>query len=275
MSAGEEGFNATQIKGLGWRQGCIAPPKLVQEWRQEGQIPSHVGPGDLLILVSHDCDITHVSLAAEPSVELLAARLLPEGKTDSLLFHGRNPRRLHFSVMIDGSPQAAEARAHERFAIGRTWLANQGPDSSRLCDERTIDEIVSWLIKRYSRTAFPDTFDARRKKAQRPIARALQTNGKNIREVFIAMNSWGELPGGVPYQIHVVATMEADAFGDATKRGQAQQALDVMEEKLQACDGIEIVEALLVSEANVTLDDIRLMQRFDFDYLSTDEADSP
>ena len=64
--------------------------------------------------------------------------------------------------------------------------------------------------------------------------------------------------------------MTTDEFSDAERRERAQQALDAMEERLQSCTGIEIVEASLVSEADVSLDDLRQMERFDFDYLSTE-----
>jgi hypothetical protein len=268
MSEGGGSADAGRIKGLGWRQGSILPPELISELLEAGELRAIATVADILIVVSHDCDVTSASLANEPSVELLLARPLAEGSFHGGLTHGKNPRRLHFFVEISGSPTAAEARADERFVISRSRLKSYRPDPGRVCSRQVRDEIVLWLVKRYDRAAFPDAFNARIAKAKKSIGKALETKGEGIHEIFIAMESWDELPDGEPYRVHLVATMSTDEFGDPESRERAQQALDVMEEKLQGCGGVEIVDAGLVSEADVSLADFRLMERFDYDYLS-------
>ncbi|MEW6338949.1 MAG: hypothetical protein AB1625_16295 [Acidobacteriota bacterium] len=274
MSEGGGGADAGSIKELGWRQGSIVPLDLVKDLLDFGELPATVNEADILIVVSHDCDVTSANLANEPSVELLLARLLSEGTPNGALTHGKNPRRLHFLVEIDGRPTAVEARADERFVIDRTRLLGCRPELGRVCSRQVRDEIVLWLVKRYSRTAFPDAFNARIRKAQRPIARALESNGQALREIFLTMSSWDELPEGEPYRVQLIATMTREDYEDPEGRERAHQALDKVEEKLHGCSGVEIVEALLVSEAEVSLDEFRQMERFDFDYLSA-ETDEP
>ena len=274
MKEGGEVLDAGRIKDLGWRQGSILSSALIEDLIHSGTLPTTVTAEDILIVVSHDCDVTNPSLANEPSAELLLACLVPEGTLNGALTHGRNPRRFHFLVGIDENPKAVEARANDRFVIGRAQLASHEPDPSRKCSWQTRDEIVQWLIKRYHRAAFPDAFNDRIRKASKPIAKVLKAYGQDLREIFIAMDSWDELPGGKPYRLKLVATMTSEEFGDPGKRLHAQQALDAMEERLQGCSDIEIDETLLASEGDVSLDDIRYMERFDFDYLSVEDEES-
>lgn len=90
---------------------------------------------------------------------------------------------------------------------------------------------MQWLTKRYNRAAFPDTFNERIRKVQKPIATALAAHGHDVHEIFIAMSSWKELPAEQPYAVALVATMSVEDFEDATKRQRAQAAVDAMEEK--------------------------------------------
>ena len=271
MSNGDQGFDGARIKELGWRQGSILPPKLCQELIEADEFRLPEAGYTVLIVISHDCDITNKKLADEPLAELLVVQVLPGDTTNGLLVHGRHPRRLQFALRIDGVPRIAEARAHDRFFIDRSRLMGHAPDSARTCEPPALDEIVLWLTKRYNRAAFPDTFNERIRKTQKSIATALAAHGHDVREIFIAMSSWEELQADQSYEVTLVATMSVEDFDEAGKRQHAQTALDAIEEKLQSCAGIEITDATLNSDADVSLDDLPLMKRFDYDYLSADE----
>lgn len=47
-----------------------------------------------------------------------------------------------------------------------------------------------------------------------------------------------------------------------------------MEQKLEPCAGIEIADATLSSEADVSLDDLGLMKRSDYGHLSAEDEDA-
>jgi hypothetical protein len=52
----------------------------------------------------------------------------------------------------------------------------------------------------------------------------------------------------------------------------AQRGLQELEAFLSKCDGIELLESYLQSEKEVTLDDLRSLKRWDFDWLSIPEG---
>ena len=88
------------------------------------------------------------------------------------------------------------------------------------------------------------------------------------------MTSWDELGAGEAYEVSLVATMDTERFVDSPRRQRAQLAVDTVAAKLQACEGVEVIDAALVSEAEISLADERLLRRFDFDYLSADNEEA-
>jgi len=265
--SGGAGDDRKSIKELGWRQGSILPRTLVKDLL--GEHPETLDPEqEILVVVSHDCDVTNASFDSEPRVELLKATMLDASRRDGALRYGKNPRKIQFKVQVAGDVGSAEANAYDRFFTPREILLDCAPDPKLSCTPLAIRQISDWLARRYVRVAFPDAFNNRIGRSEKPIRRALKSAGRYITAVFVAMESWAELAEDEPYRIMITMTMKDDDFNNPTKRRAAQGALDRLEEKLGTCDGIEIIEASLANEQEVSLADRRLMHRFDFDDLS-------
>lgn len=61
--------------------------------------------------------------------------------------------------------------------------------------------------------------------------------------------------------------MQCETFKNPVLRQEAQSVIDLLESELE-CPGIEVKETLLVSEADVSIDDLRFLKRWDYDHLS-------
>jgi hypothetical protein len=70
----------------------VLPHKLVPE----GTLPSSATTDSKLVVISHDCDLVNASFETEPFFEILIARPKATNERNSLLFNGKNPRRLQF-----------------------------------------------------------------------------------------------------------------------------------------------------------------------------------
>lgn len=255
------------IKELGWRQGSILPADLV------APLPGNSNnEEEIFVVVSHDCDVTNSSLENEPMVEILKAKIRSDKQSNGALLFGKHPRRIQFEVEISGETVYAEANAHDRLFVQRKLLLDCTPDTERNCSPLVVEQVSDWLSRRYVRSAFPDTFNNRIRPAQRHIKKALSTQGQNITGIFAAMEKWDELPDNESYRFFVVATMTDDDYSDPQKREHAQKPLDKIEQRLQACDGID-VESWLASEGDISIADYRRMRRLDFDYLSLQDDD--
>jgi hypothetical protein len=258
--------DAAELLGHGWRQGSIAPPAVAQAVRNDEHVT--IPEDALLLIASHDCDVTNPSLAVEPDVEFLVARPVP--RLDGNLTRGKNPRRLHMEIQTPDGPCPFEIAANGRIQTDRRRLLGHGPleGHSLRPDDRQL--VARWLAKRYDRAAFPGAFDARWKPAQKKIRRLFEHTGQFLDGVFLALPG-EELPEHEPYRTVVRGLVTIETESDPERRAQAQECLDGLAALLNDCAGIEVVDSSLVSEDEFTLRDVSLTKRWDWDYLTGEE----
>jgi len=145
--------DATPLRELGWQQGSILPDELRNTLVKEGHLTPDVHAAQLLVVVSHDCDLLNLSFAKEPFVELLLAT--ERDKDDGMLRYGKHPRRLLVDVHCHGVPKIFELSIHDRVRIERKHLLGHAPDQTRTLATDSVQLIVRWIVKRYFRAAFP------------------------------------------------------------------------------------------------------------------------
>ncbi len=243
----------------GWRQGSIVDHDLALRLLGHAQAAIELGDDDLVVVISHDCDICQPDLGKEPFVELLPCHVLarrPQG--DRTLM--KNPRLLEFEVSVDNVPRVVYALAAERWSAPRDRLGGVRP--SGYLSTRPVDLLPSWISRRYIRVAFPTSFDRRWKPAERAITRALSTYGEYLNALFVTMTD-DELPEEADYRVALRGTMLRPDFDVPEHRRDAQHCLGAIASALDGCDGITVVADDLVSEADVSLDDARVMKRWD------------
>jgi hypothetical protein len=258
--------NADQIRRDGWRQGSILPELLHQELVAADIIPGRFSSGIALVL-SHDCDITNRSLRSEPSAEIIVARRV--SNLDGSCTQGKNPRRLDFEVIEDNQTLPYRTCPDDRFRIPRERFLGWEPDPGKRCEGKTVRCLANWISRRYLRAAFPDEFNERLRDKRKTIKQVLQRRGHDLTAVYLSLNSTEELPASAIYQVSVFATMRVDDYEVPSKREHAQEAVDEIAEAMHDCEGILLADASLVSEADVTLDDLLYMIRWDtYEYLS-------
>ncbi len=253
-------LSAESFGQLGWRQGSVLPLSLVHTLKEQKRLPSDINDQDLLIIVSHDCDLNNPRFEAEPNVELLLAGLSAE-KNGSYSW-GKNPRKFQFL----SNSQLYEASVHDRFTILRSLLLGHKPDAERPLEHEVARQICLWLSKRYFRSAFPNSFNDRIKRAESVIRKELQKRGQDITAIYILVGD-DELSDR-PYRIIIKATMKCEKYENATLREDAQGAVDKVGVEIDNCEGIEVLDSSLVSEAEISIDDLRLLKRWDYDSLS-------
>lgn len=257
--------NPESIALLGWRQGCILSRDMVTKLQEnnEKKLPENISESDLLIVVTHDCNVVNRSFEAEPQVELLLARFLPIQNKNASLFWGRNPRRFQFLVQSE----LYEISVHDRFFIPRYTLLYNTPDTERSLTQDITKQICLWLSKRNYRVAFPDSFNNRIKRVEDAIRSKLKKTGQEITAIYISVSD-EELHPDEVYEIDIRATMQCAAYNNHSLRQETQGIIDFIASKLNTCIGIEVSDNSVVSEAEVSIDDLRFLKRWDYDFLS-------
>lgn len=206
----------------------------------------------------------HHDYVAEPEVELHIARLAAE--PDGNLSHAKNPRRLQFVV----ADQTYEIKMQERCHAPRTCLLNHLPRALNLSGD-DIRMIVMWTANRYLRSAFPDAFNERlaaAKKTMKRIEAAFRRDGALITGIFLRVDPPEELHLELVYNVIMRLTARENVFDDEDMETRALELTETIRRELDSIDGIEIVDYALVSESVFSLADLRVMRRWDYDYLS-------
>jgi hypothetical protein len=251
-------LSAESFGQLGWRQGCILPLSLVHTLKKQERLPSNITDQDLLIIVSHDCDLNNPRFEAEPNVELLLARNFPSAKQDGALFFGKNPRKFQF--LSNSNQLLYEISAHDRLIVPRSSLLEHMPYEERHLDQEGTKQICLWLSKRYFRSAFPNSFNDRIKPADSIIRKELKKHGQHITAIYIVVSD-DELIHKQSYEIIMRVTMKCENYENPILRKNVQGAVDKISSEIDSCEGIEVLDTSLVSETKISVDDLRLLKR--------------
>lgn len=258
-----EADDAGEVARKGWRQCSIAPTELAEEVREQEK--TEIGRDHLLVVASHDCDVTNGSFRSEPSVELLVAR--PTQAIDGNCSLGKNPRLLHLEVLEAGVLRPYEFAAGERLMTSRVRLLRHEPADTHTLAPEDVRLIARWMAKRYDRAAFPNAFNARWTPVRREIRKLLDRTGRYVSGLYLALPD-DELPPRERYPVVVRGLIGvADAEGVA-RRLQAQECVDGLAGLLDGCDGIDVLDSALVREDEFTVDDLNRTKRWDWDWLS-------
>lgn len=258
-----------KIKDQGWRQGSVLPAALANELNDQKLLPWTVSPNEFLIVLSHDCDVTNASLTVEPTVELL--RLRAVSARDGNLDWGKNPRRYQFVDSRTSPPMVYEASVHDRVLVPRHCLIGHKPDRARVVDPEILKRLCRWIAGRYTRAAFPNAFNDRVQPAVDELRSLFKSKGHLLTGVYLLVID-AELPEGDDYHVVLIATMLDEQHNDLPARVSGQELLNRIEAIMAGCSGVELEASELRSEADVSLDDLRRLKRWDFDDLSLREG---
>ncbi len=294
--------DASQVSANGWRQGSVLPSDLVAILINEHQIPAvnscqskarsgwlgkyltawrhavervrlakNLQPEtDRWMVVSQDCDLVNADWSKEPYVELI--RIREAGTGDVAGEWLTSPRTLLFrDPLTDKSSPKLTCSIHDRVLIDRKYLVSHRPSSDLSLAPENARRICHLIAQRYVRAAFPDAFNNRVKKSldsQRTRkSGALYKNSDLLTGIYMRVSE-EELPDEQPYKVFIWGAMLVIDFENESSRRKAQLSLNELEAVLGTCDGIEIVECLLKSEQDITIDHLHQWKRWDFDLLS-------
>ena len=268
MHEGDENSRLIEtIRRMGWRRGSVIPGNLADViFRDPIVRPADPDETQFLVL-SHDCDLVHHDLIAEPTIEIISFKSV--ASVDGYCLHGKNPRRLHLSDPLDS--QYFEFQAKSRRFCDRRLLAVAPPETATTFSDDQIRCLVDWIARRYLRTAFPDAFNDRLKPAASKLNKLLKSGGKQITSIFVEMEM-RELGDDETYNLILYALMRSPDFADSLQKIAITEVLSQMESIINSnCKGVEVKESILQSEEEMSVAQIRLISRLEFDHLSHGE----
>lgn len=199
--------NRERLIESGWKQGILLVPN--DERLKENAL--YEIPDDArLLIVSQTCDLVQDSFKSEPYFEALCLRPLDQ-EPDGGYLGGKNSRRIEFSIDLgEGGITHWYALPYERHLINRELLLDDLRPGSLLYDEQTLKMILSWLSRRYTRTAFPETFVSLVDVRKDPIGKKFSRLNTYIKSVYVRLTPFDELDNDQEYGMEIILVMEAE-----------------------------------------------------------------
>ncbi len=177
-----------------WRQGkFLANATAAELGLTDG------GPDALVIVVTHDCDLTQLP-ESEPTIEIVIGRQIEKESFNGNFSNAKNARKLHLPIEGANKPYL-ELIAARKQSIDKTSLLNQLPAPIEL-SEQSKTTLGRWLAKRYRRSAFPDAFETRlsSNKLDRKISDAVKNCGESIAEIYFDLRN----PKAAPHENYML-----------------------------------------------------------------------
>lgn len=261
------------IRAAGWRQGAFVRRTNAKELfaASVDQIPPSVEEPSLLAVVTQDCDLVREPVV-EPFVELILCREV--ARVERLYQNGRNPRLLHIqSIGPHGPGSWLEISIHDRFRIRKEKLCSFTADRCNRLERQDVRLLSRWIARRYTRPAFPDTFNRRLETVDSRLERLFKSSeGHVVTDIFLDVAD-EEYASERSYDIAVRLTAKAEVWDDDGLLSAVQNFEDRFIRLLDECDGISVSDIQALPEDHLTLADLRQYKRLDKDYRSLPEKE--
>lgn len=253
-----------------WRQGDLV--RSADVVHVLGDVPAQSGKNHVVIVLSHDCDVSGSDFDREPFVELITGQVVDDH--DGNLTHGKNPRRLQLDMSQSAASDAlVELSIHDRHWVERRRLVGRHPDSDRGLSSDGRSTLRRWVAKRYNRAAFPDEFNRRIQPCESSMRRVLKQKGMDISAVWLSVSPPTEIQLPLEYDVQLWFTMATDDYDDESKRVRALECGQAVAALVDGCDGISVDFDEVVPEAEFSIESMRVLQRWDYDDLTIRQVD--
>jgi hypothetical protein len=257
-----------QLYEAGWCQGAILPVEVAVRIRP-ATVPEHYQHA---VLITQDCNIV-ADDDKEPQVEIAFGYCAQAGENVNAFAQGKNPRRF-LTVIVSDVHLVWDVRHRQSIpkSVLHTELGTAKP-LGRLLDA-DLREFRAWLGRRYSRPAFPDTFNERLRPAMSAIDKAVKSEGfRSVRAVFYwIIERDEELPEAEPYHLQIIFCFAHN--GTASPLPQAATEIDKFAKAVAACPGIELTKHEALSDLRFPIQYLDVWEGVDFDARSYGSSES-
>ena len=258
------------IKERGWRQWSFVSTldvrSVIRGMSLAAGSPKLANDARLLV-VSHSCDLVHHCYASEPVAEAYLCEPLAQGTPpDGSLTAGKNPRELHLPFAADGAEHWYRIHSNGRVLLPRHVLAGIDPDLSLVAPESSVRVLQRWIMNRVVRTAFPDAFNERTRKAQRKLEDRMKKAGTHLLGLYVSLSSWNELGDGEVYEVDFVGLV-----AEGLAEGERQALVKAFGEIAAAYEksaGVSVLDYRVEDEEEASMSLQRTHRLFPLDYLS-------
>ena len=130
-----------------------------------------------------------------------------------------------------------------------------------------VEELIDWCGKRYSRDAFPDSFNRRLNKNKKSLRKIMKEVSSKIIDVRVRLHTENELSLNEPYKIVLRFLAEKDISN--SEKEESEKILSKFVNIVEAGEEIEVIDSAILATDHITLDEFSEQKHLDFDDLSS------
>ncbi len=256
-----------QLLSLGWRQGSIIEASAVKH-----EVLTVHAKADAFLVLNQTCDLVNECWEKEPVAELLP--LVRIDNADAALLNGRNPRKIHFEIIVDGVACQVEAFAPGIVTYERKLLLEAEPSPRWNMDTAELKSLLAWRAARYLRTAFPDAFESRLEPIFKRFKKQIERVHEHVLSLHIRVDPFEQLNDGDPYELDLLLVIRRSSHDDKKTRDELITTAEKLEKLINSAGGFVCTSCKVRSPHEVTLEEIDGYLRWErHDYLSFGEDD--
>ena len=257
-----------------WRQGHLLTNEAVTA---TGLRHPKYPDNTVVIVASHDCDLAQLP-DKEPQVEVVVGRRIQT--LDGNYTHAKSSRTLHIEFEGDKT-FFAEFIITEKRSILKKALLDFAPATNLRLSPPDLAIFQQWLASRYRRSAFPDEFQHRMKKAglTDKIVKAVKPHGSMITAVFFDVDEGQEVARTGPDDVYMLGIIllhatEPDFQAAEASANEARVAIEhafttkLFDTQSGSWKSIELRSVEVISEGAMTYLQSTLLKQWRLDYIS-------
>ncbi|MCE2960620.1 MAG: hypothetical protein ACK56K_16345 [Akkermansiaceae bacterium] len=261
-----------RLIAAGWRQGVILEPTSLQ---QAGitVIDDAIG----FLALTQTCDCINPDFVKEPHLELLplVPRNTKKGKPDPNYQNGINPREIHFWITLRGDQKCVVSQIKDIQLVKRDRIEEFRFSEDIGISKEEIDDIIEWRAARYSRTAFPETFETAFQTIKESFSEIIASHETNIESLLIEITPFSEIQHDDCYEIQMHLMVKLVVLGQPDTIVSLKKAAKQIEELFTTCVAFASAKCTVTSLNQMTLWERRSLLDFSrYDYLSFGKEDA-
>lgn len=260
-----------------WRQGHVLADEAVAAF---GLVSSAGPENTVVVVVSHDCDIT-ADAGREPMVEVVIGRRIDRLGSDA---NAKTARRLHLPFLKDDMEVPVEFEITTKTALKKEDVLATKPDTNTKLSAKARVTLQNWLAARYYRAAFPEEFETRLKarpgRLNEKIVKAMDDAGEHVLAVYFDLDNGEEHERNGPddlYQLTITLLYDSEKDEEAAHAA-AQKAASAIEEAFEAAlysnskwRDINLLSCDTVSDNAMSVAASRMLKQWRLDHMSLRE----
>lgn len=167
--------NREQWLEKGWARGAFvdlkAHPALLDLLPIQLQATISEQSQAYSIPLLYDCSLIEECFTREPWAQVLICWPCAQDGGDGNFKFGKNPRKIHFPINIDGIEQYFHAEAIGFYQFERKILLTATPLTNFSWPNKGLYQLLNWVAERYNQPTFPDEWNTRMDTKKKQLGR--------------------------------------------------------------------------------------------------------